>query len=139
MIVNLRLLKSVFVAIALLVSSSACPLFSTENAQGSVCLAPSPSTPPRLFAPGARYNLATLSVRIDKRQPVLWPHKASLKIGGLDVARRHLFVELSDGKPLQSYWFRFEDFKSTELCLYLDGYSIVELKEARDAPQCKCK
>jgi hypothetical protein len=78
-------------------------------------------------------------VRIDNRQAVLWPHKASLKIEGLDTTQRHLFVELSDGKPLQSFWFRFADFKSTELCFYFDGYLMVQVKAARDARQCKCK
>ena len=139
MIDNIRVMTSMFAAIALSISFSLCPAFPAEHGQGSVCFAPSPSTRPSRFAPGELYNPATLSVRIDKRPAVLWPHKESLKIEGLDITQRHLFVELSDGKPLQSFWFRFADFKSTELCFYLDGYSLVEVKGARDAPWCKCK
>ena len=28
----------------------------------------------------------------------------------------------SDGKPIQSFRFRFRDYKETELCLLFDGY-----------------
>jgi hypothetical protein len=70
---------------------------------------------------------------------VNWPHRDCLRMGGLDITQRHLFVVISDGKPLLSFWFRFADFKSTELCVSFDGYQGVQMQELKEARWCKCR
>lgn len=85
------------------------------------------------------YNPATLSVRVDKGKAVLWPHKDCVKIEGLDTNQRHLLIVISDGKPIQSFWFRFADYKSSELCISFDGYQGVQMQALKDSWWCKCK
>lgn len=53
-----------------------------------------------------------------------------------------IFLVILDSrhKPVESLWFRFPTFKSTDLCMSYDGYQDVGLKEAtRRSPWCKCK
>jgi hypothetical protein len=85
------------------------------------------------------YNPATLKLRIDKRPAVLWPHKEDLKLENLDLSERHLVVLTSDRKPIESFWFRFSEFNSAELCMKFDGYQGVQLADARSSRWCKCK
>ena len=85
----------------------ACPLLPAQSGRGTVCVAPNPSEPPKLVSPGGYYNPATLTIQIDKRQPIKWPHKESVQIGDLDLSERHLIVLTSDGKRIQSFWLRF--------------------------------
>jgi len=106
---------------------------------GTVCVLPNSSEPPRRFSPGGEYNPATLTVRIDKREPILWPHKKPIRIENLDLKDRHLVVLTSDGKRIQSFWFRFSDYKDLHLCVYFDGYQGVQLGDKQDARWCKCK
>lgn len=105
---------------------------------GTICVVPNPATPPTRVSPGGFYNPATLELRLDKRQPVPWPHKEETRIERLDLAERHLVVLRSDGKPIQSFWFRFSDFSSDSLCLSFDGYQGVQLRKPASS-QCKCK
>jgi hypothetical protein len=49
-------------------------------------------------------------------------------------------VVLCNHKPLQSFAFLFSEFKTKELCLFLnDLYRTVQLWESKSAPWCKCK
>jgi hypothetical protein len=121
--------------LALLISQS----MSAEGSEGTVCVAPNSAERPTLFSPGLEYNPATLSLKIDQRQTIPWPHKDSVKIDGLDLKERHLVVLTSDGKRLQSFWFRFSEYKSVDLCIAFDGYGGPELREAKGSPWCKCK
>ncbi len=126
-------------ATILVLSLLLSPLLLAEPGQGTVCVAPNSAQPPQRFSPGLEYNPATLSLRIDQRQTIPWPHKDGVKIDGLDLKERHLVVLTSDGKRLQSFWFRFSDYKSVDLCIAFDGYGGPELREAKGAPWCKCK
>jgi hypothetical protein len=121
--------------LVLLISQS----ISAEGGEGTVCVAPNSAEPPQRFSPGLEYNPATLSLKIDQRQPIPWPHKDSFKIDGLDLKERHLVVLTSNGKRLQSFWFRFSEFNSVDLCIAFDGYGGPELREAKGSPWCKCK
>ena len=59
---------------------------------------------------------------------------------GLDIQERHLLAVLGDqGKPIESFWFRFSDYKSADLCMSYDGYQGIGLQEASRSPWCKCK
>lgn len=57
-----------------------------------------------------------------------WPQKVGLKIEGLSLGEKHLVVVHSGGKPIQSFRFRFTDYKETELCLLFDGYGGPDLR-----------
>jgi hypothetical protein len=124
--------------IAMLVLVS-CSLLYAEPGRGTVCVAPNSSEPPTRFSPGGYYNPATLTIQVDKREPIKWPHKESVQIGDLDLTERHLIVLTSDGKRIQSFWFRFSNYSSNELCVDFDGYQGVRLQEKKASPWCKCK
>jgi len=110
-----------------------------DRKTGTVCVLPNPSERPTRISPGGDYNPATLTVRIDKGQPILWPHKKSVKVENLALNERHLIVLTSNGTRIQSLWFRFSDYKETTLCLYFDGYQGVQLGDKETALWCKCK
>jgi len=62
-----------------------------------------------------------------------------VKIGEMELSERHLVTLTSDGKRIQSFWFRFSEYKSDDLCLAFDGYQGVQLQGAKRSPWCKCK
>jgi hypothetical protein len=94
-------------------------------------------TPPQWLSPGQSYNPDTLSIKFDQRQTVRWSKKDWTKFDDFDPAVRHLVVLTSDGKRIQSFWFRFSDYHADSLCLSFDGYQGVDLQ--RSTPRCKCK
>jgi len=115
------------------------PVSDAQTVQGSVCVAPVPVEPPTTAAPGQGCS-GNLSLKIDAQRGVPWPHKESLKIEHLDLDQRHRVTVLCDGKPLQSFRFSFSEFKTKELCLFInDFYQTVQLWESRQSPWCKCK
>lgn len=106
---------------------------------GTICVLPNSAEQPTRISPGGMYNPATLALSIDKGKPILWPHKRSVEIENLTLNERHLIVLTSDGKRIQSFWFRFSDYKQSRLCLYFDGYEGVQLGNGANALWCKCK
>jgi hypothetical protein len=123
----------------ILILSLACSALSGQTERGTICVAPNSSEPPRRISPGGDYNPATLTLSVDKGKPIPWPHKDSVKIDDLSLGERHLIVLTSDGKRIQSFRFRFSDYKSTDLCIDFDGYQGVRLQERKFSPWCKCK
>jgi hypothetical protein len=109
----------------------------SSQPSGTVCVLPNSSERPTRISPGGDFNPATLTVRIDKRPPVPWPHKQAIRIENLPVNERHLVVLASDGKRIQSFWFRFSRFEDSRLCLSFDGYQGVDLED-KSALWCKC-
>jgi hypothetical protein len=105
---------------------------------GTVCVLPNSPDPPTRISPGGEYNPATLTVRIDKLEPISWPHKHPVRIENLALNERHLVVLTSDGKRIKSFWFRFSQYNEVKLCLYFDGYQGVDL-EGKMFLWCKCK
>jgi hypothetical protein len=124
--------------IPFLVALLASPLVG-QLQQGTVCVLPNSSESPTTVSPGGAYNAATLAIRIDKGETTIWPHKRSMEIGGLDLKERHLMILFSDGKRIQSLWFRFSD--SDSLCVAFDGYQGVQLYDPKTWHRCahKCK
>jgi hypothetical protein len=106
---------------------------------GTICVLPNSAESPTRISPGGMYNPATLALSIDKGKPILWPHKRSVEIENLTLNERHLIVLTSDGKRIQSFRFRFSDYKQSRLCLYFDGYEGVQLGNGANALWCKCK
>ena len=109
----------------------------SDSPVGTVCVAPNSAQRPTLISPGQDYNPATLSVRIDKGKLRPWPHREGMKIDDLDLGASHLVELLSDSKRIMSFWFRFSDYKSPDLCLSFDGYQGAQLEEGKK--WCKCK
>jgi hypothetical protein len=110
-----------------------------QNDVGIVCVLPNSSERPTRISPGGMYNPATLTISIDKSKPIPWPHKEPVRIEKIALNQRHLIVLKSDGKRIQSFWFRFSDFKEAGLCVAFDGYQGVQLADRSGALWCKCK
>jgi len=110
-----------------------------QGKSGTVCVLPNSSDPPTRISPGGMYNPATLTVRVDKGKPILWPHQQPVRIENLSLEGLHLVVLASDGKRIQSFRFRFSDYKQSKLCLYFDGYQGVQLENGANALWCKCR
>ena len=117
--------------------------FSSAQSTGSVCVASRADDPFRgqVIPPSGPVGSHGLKVQLDKASATPWPQRQSLKVGDLDLAERHLLAVLdANGKPVESLWFRFSDFKSNDLCMSYDEYQGVQLTEdTRHTPWCKCK
>ena len=113
---------------------------SNDSKFGTLCVAPIPI---KTSSIGTLCDSGKLSLKIDKMEPVAWPHKESLKIEDLGLNENHRAVAICDGKPIQSTRFGFSAFKTRELCLeyqdLFDGYEGLRLWDAKHAPWCKCK
>jgi hypothetical protein len=123
---------------------------TAEPESGSLCVAPVLEKPDGRSAPGLFCEPEKLSFKIDLQpaasfQLISEQHGKyrigkSLRIDGLDTATRHRVVIYCNGKPQQSFAFRFSDFKTKQLCLFLnDLYKTAQLWEAKQCPWCKCK
>lgn len=105
----------------------------------SVCVAPMSWKPLPYSAPGLYCDSEKVSLKIDA-QAVPAPINKSVKIAALDPTAPHRVVVLCNGKPQQSFTFRFSEFKTSELCLFLDeAFKTAQLWEAKRCPWCKCK
>ena len=111
----------------------------SKNEQGSVCVLPNSPEPPTRISPGGMYNPKTLTLRIDEREQVLWPHKKPVVIEGLDLQANHLVVLTSDGKRIQSFRFKFAGDDDAKLCIYFDGYQGVQLGNKKNADWCRVR
>lgn len=115
-----------------------CSALMAETS-GSICVFPNPSEPPARISPGGDYNPATLMVKVDKKEALHWPHKNRLLIDGLDVSVRHRMVLYSDNKLIQSFWFRFSEYKTNHLRVSFDGYQGVQLGSMKATQSCAVK
>jgi len=127
-------------AIALVIAAMLCPTLHPAPARGTICVLAQPAhiRQQAMTSPGFAYNPATLRFKIDKGDVISWPHEQNLKLEGLDTDQRHLIVIISDGKRIQSTWFRFSDFKTMDLCFSYDAYGGIQLSEVKHSV-CKCK
>jgi hypothetical protein len=127
------------VTLVLLLSHFAC----AQQDKGSVCVAARADDPfwkQSATLPNGQINSHGLKVKIDKRPVTAWPDRKGLRIEELDTSERHLLVVLDSGKPIESLWFKFSDYKSTDLCMSYDGYQGIQLRaDTRRTPWCKCK
>jgi hypothetical protein len=120
--------------IVLLALLTALPT-SAEPKTGMLCVIPDPpGCCDRVTIP---FDLKTLMFRIDNGNKTPWPQKVGLRVEGLSLGEKHFVVVYSDGKPIQSFRFRFTDYKETELCLLFDGYGGPDLRHM--SKLCGCK
>jgi hypothetical protein len=134
-------MKTVLLACsALMLSNSSFleqALTAGTGTSGAICVLPNSPEPPTRISPGGEYNPTTLTLRLDQRRSILWPHKDLIVKDNLDLQERHLVVLTSDGKGIQSFRFKFSDYRDDRLCIYYDGYQRVQLGNRTDAPWCK--
>ena len=123
------------VALAVLIALSFAPSSSADPETGMVCVIPDP--PSSQYYASVPFDLKTLMFKIDNGMKTAWPQKMGLKVGGLSLSERHLVIVYSWGRPIQSFRFRFTDYKQTELCLLFDGYGGPDLRPMRKL--CRCK
>ena len=129
-------MKTSAIAVAVLLLANAS---SAQQPQGVLCIAPLPSdwstSAPNLACPSGN-----LSLQIDTRKREGWPKKDSVKIAPLDATNPHRIVISCDGRPQQSFSFRFAELKTNDLCLFInDLYKTAQLWETPKAPWCRCK
>jgi hypothetical protein len=120
------------------------PVSFAQSEYGSLCVAPIPEQMAHRWAGGTIpiCESTKFSLRIDGKKTFSWPTKDSIKIDGLDLSVRHRVIVYCDEKPNQSFSFRFSEFNSRNLCLFLnDLYKTVQLWDPKQqpAPWCKCK
>ena len=134
-------MKNILLGLALLVALS--QIATAQAGGGSICVAARAATPFRgqVIPPTGEVSSGGLRVKIDKRPTVPWPQRNSLKLEVLDLNERHLLAVIdSGGKSVESVWFRFSEYKSTDLCMAYDGYQGIGLQDAtRRTPWCRCK
>lgn len=123
---------------------------SAEPESASVCVAPVFEKANEMSSPGLFCKSEKLSFKIDTQSstsfPLISEHHGrdrignSVKIEGLDPAIRHRVVVYCHGKPQQSFTFRFSEFNTRRLCLFInDLYKTAQLWEAKRCPWCTCK
>jgi hypothetical protein len=111
----------------------------SESGSGSLCIAPARFDPKNASAPGLYCDAEKFSLKIDA-QATAWPLKVSVKLTGLDLSTRHRAIVYCDHKSQQSFSFRFSEYRTKQLCLFLnDLYRTAQLWDAKKAPWCKCK
>jgi hypothetical protein len=127
-------------ALALLLLFSVSWAAQSQGAP-TVCVATTPASPPTTAgAPDLLCRSGNLSFRFDSRPQTVWPHEKCQKVEGLDSVAAHRVTVLCDGKPQQSFRFRFSDYKSPQLCLFInDLYQTAQLWEASRSPWCRCQ
>ena len=85
------------------------------------------------------HRIATLRLRIDKRQELPWPHNQPVTIEPLSLSERHVVVVTSKNKRVQSFRFDFVDYSGAKLCLSFDGSELAHLGGSKSASWCSCK
>lgn len=145
-----------WVALCILVSTAFLYVTTRLLAQegsGLLCVAPLPK--PVCSADGCLsgaqgFSCASgnASVKVDSRKPVPLPKEESMSLTGLALTANHRVVLLCDGKPKESFKFRFSELpferasaKKDKACLFVnDLYGWVQLMPlVKPTPWCKCK
>jgi hypothetical protein len=126
---------------AIVLGQTASP--GPKVSSGSICLAtitPPNSEQKSLANPSGGNPISSYSVQIDKRKALTASKEKSINVPGLAVDRRHLVKIFGDGKPVESFWFKFSEFSTTKLCLWFNPlYQTWQLWDAKDGgAKCKC-
>jgi hypothetical protein len=122
-------------AMIILIGFSVASSSSAAPETGMLCVIPNPPSTQQ-FA-NVPFDQKTLMFRIDNEKKTPWPQQMGSKIEGLSLSETHLVVVYSWGKPIQSFRFRFTDYKETELCLLFDGYGGPDLRHMSRLCHCK--
>jgi hypothetical protein len=114
---------------------------SISGKETTISVAPPADARPRKMAPDDLVcSSGILALKIDGQPPMPWPGAGTrLKtIEGLDPRASHDVVVLCEGLPRQSFRFRFSNFQSRDLCLFInerDG--TAKLWNRSQSPWCQ--
>jgi hypothetical protein len=124
--------------IVIFASCYGCAFAMAQTKSPTLCIAPNGGATPERCAPDL-CDGGALSLRIDDRPRMEWPKDRSVAVTDLDSNIQHRVVVYRAGKAQQSFKFRFSEFESDNLCLFLnDLYWTAQLWESKRSPWCKC-
>ena len=104
----------------------------------SICIAPLDLDPDFAATHELFCGKDDISLKIGSRPRIPWPKK-NMKLEGLDPKSIGCITVYYKDKPQQSFRFTFSYFKTTELCLFVNGfYKTVQLKDVKDSPRWYC-
>ena len=120
-------------------------LFAQEDS-GMICVAPYPKpvgSGDACLSGAQGFSCASgnVTLKVDSRKPVPWPEETSMSLAELALDRRHRIVLLCDGKPKESFKFRFSELRKNKACLSVNElYGWVQLWDLdKHAPWCQCR
>lgn len=111
---------------------------------GAVCIAPVPKPVAggkSLANPAGGNKVQAYSVQIGDKPSATALAEKPVLVDGLARAKAHLVSIKGDGRPVASFKFRFEDYKSDRLCLVFSPlYETWRMRAAAaGGPGCKCQ
>lgn len=110
---------------------------SATTREGSVCLmAVTPPSPGQksLANPAGGNLIKQYAVKIDSLPSVLGLPDKGVPLPPLSLGMSHVARIFGDGKQVESFRFRFEDFSTNELCLVFDDFYVNwKLENCEDA------
>ena len=140
-----------FVAIILLIyaipiqaSNRRASINQSGSTTGTICIAP-PAKPTSgeksLYNSTGGNEVQVYSFKIDNNAVIKASNEKAVKITGLSLGQKHFVRILGDGKQVASFRFKFEQYNSSELCLWFNAlYETWSLWEAKaGGKKCQCK
>ncbi|HMC32168.1 MAG TPA: hypothetical protein VKL99_15145 [Candidatus Angelobacter sp.] len=113
-------------------------------ATGSICIAAveAPNTGEKsLSNPAGGNRIQHYAVRIDDLPLVHTDSKHGFRTPPLEYARKHRVRIIGDGKPVASFYFKFDEFKTNNLCLFMNTlYETWQLWDMKETGRwCSCR
>jgi hypothetical protein len=111
---------------------------------GTVCVTPVPKPTAggkSLSNPSDGNKVRSYSVQIGNK-PIVTPEAGkSVAVDRLSLGQQHLVKIMGDGRPVTSFRFRFETYKSERLCLVFSPlYETWSMRAAASGgPGCTCR
>ena len=116
---------------------------SNGQAKGVVCVAPvaAPNSGLKsLSNPAGGNKIQAYAIQIDKLPKLETAKDENIRIGELSLSKLHYVKIFGDGKPVESFRFNFNSFKSSQLCLQSKSlyqtWSLIKVKQA--GKSCRC-
>jgi hypothetical protein len=110
---------------------------SGQSPRGVLRIAPISNQAATTCAPGL-CGSAPLSFRIDSGAMQAWPKDHPLVFEETSIDEPHRATVYRAEKAQQSFFFRFSDYRSHDVCLFLnDLYWTAQLWETHSAPWCR--
>ena len=113
-------------------------------ATGSVCVAavePPNAREKSLANPAGGNCVQHYSIRIDDLPLVQTAPDKGFRTAPLEYSKKHVVRIFGDGKQVGSFYFKFTDYNSSDLCLFFDSlYQTWHLREMKSTGKwCSCE
>jgi hypothetical protein len=116
---------------------------AAESSNGTICVASVPRPTlgeTSLGNPTGGNRVFAFSVQVDDGPSHPTSQEKGVKIAGVSVKVRHLIKIRSQNRLLHSFYFRFAEYKSKDLCLWFkplyETWSLWPAKESRGLCDC---